>query len=192
VLRAWLGPAAVVLALVATGCTVSVPGNGAPRVPAAAAPVPGSSPEPPTPATPPGPRSGLDVDPLPDECLLNAAEFGELVGSTVRPPVQGSVQREDGSRSAACVAIDGTEPIAMINVYTVRSGTPADYVRAGPAGRRDLPGVGDAAAVIDTATGPTMQLASPRYLVTILVAGRVPTDDAWRSAASAALSRLPA
>ena len=175
-----------VVALAATGCTVAVPGSGVatpPGVEATQAPVP---------ATPPGPRSGLDVDPLPDECLLNAAEFGDLVGATVRPPVQGSVQRDDGSRSTACVAVDGAEPIAMINVYTVRAGTPADYVRAGPAGRRDLQDVGDAAAVIDTATGPTMQLASPRYLVTILVAGRVPSDDAWRSAAVAALSRLPA
>ena len=34
--------------------------------------------EAPVPAPPPGPRSGLDVDPLPDECLLNAAEFGDL------------------------------------------------------------------------------------------------------------------
>ena len=175
-----------VVALAATGCTVTVPGSGAATtagVEAAEAPVP---------ATPPSPRSGLDVDPLPDECLLNAAEFGELAGATVRPPLQGSVQRDDGSRSAACVAVTGTEPIAMINVYTVRSGTPADYVRAGPPGRRDLKDVGDAAAVIDTAAGPTMQLASPRDLVTILVAGRLPSDDAWRSAAAAALSRLPA
>jgi hypothetical protein len=180
---------------VATGCTVTIPGDGVPAPPtvaAAATPVPGTSPEPTPPAAPPGPRSSLDVDPLPDECLLNAAEFGDLVGATVRPPAQGSVQRDDGSRSAACVAVAGTEPIAMINVYTVRSGSPADYIRAGPAGRRDLPGVGELAAVIDTATGPALQLASPRYLVTIVVAGRVPSDDAWRTAAAAALSRLPA
>jgi hypothetical protein len=191
--RAWLGAVAVVLAVTAAGCTTVVPGNGV-AAPSAgeAAPPPGVAPPPqPVPTTPAGPRSGLDVDALDDECLLNAAEFGDLVGVAVRPPTQGSVERGDGSRSSSCVATTGTEPVAMINVYAVRSGTPADYVRAGPAGRRDLPGVGEAAAVIDTATGPTLQLASPRYLVTILVDGRVPSDDAWRAAAAAALSRLP-
>jgi hypothetical protein len=89
------------------------------------------------------------------------------------------------------VATRGREPVAMINVYGVLSGTPADYVRAGgTAGRRELPGVGEAAVVIDTQTGPTMQLASPRYLVTILVSGGTPSDEAWRAAAEAALSRL--
>jgi hypothetical protein len=173
------------------GCTVAVPGHGASAPPAAAAPLAGTPPAPTAPPPPAGPRSGLDVDSLPDECLLNAAEFGDLVGVVVRPPAQGSVQRDDGPRSSSCVATSGTEPLAMINVYGMRSGTPADYVRTGPAGRRDLPGVGEAAIVIDTATGPTLQLASPRYLVTILVTGRVPSDDAWRTAAAAALSRLP-
>lgn len=164
-----------------------VPGEPAP---ASAAPAgTGGAPA----AAPPAERSGLEADVVEDECLLNAAEFGALVGVAVHPPEQGTVQRPDGSRSSSCVATAGTEPVAMINVYGVRSGSPADYVRAGgAAGRREIPGVGDAAVVIDTATGPTLQLASARYLVTVLVAGRTPSDEAWHTAAAAALSRLPA
>jgi hypothetical protein len=177
-----------VLAVAAAGCTTVVPGSAeaaSPVVPAAS-----SAQQEPAPAPP---RSGLDVDPVDDECLLDAAEFGALIGEAVRPPEQGSVRRGDGSSSSSCVATSGSEPLAMINVYGVRSGTPADYVRTGTAGgRRELAGVGEAAAVIDTRTGPTLQLASPRYLVTILVSGRTPSDDAWRTAATAALSRLPA
>jgi hypothetical protein len=193
VLRAWLGATAVVLAVAVAGCTAVVPGNGVAATPIGR-PAPSSgaaSPPHPAPTVPVGPRSGLDVDALTNECLLNAAEFGDLVGTAVRPPVQGSVERSDGSRSSSCVATTGNAPLAMINVYTVLADTPADYVRAGPTGRRELPGVGEAAAVIDTATGTTLQLASPRYLVTILVGGRAPSDDAWRTAAAAALSRLP-
>ncbi len=180
----------VVLAA-AAGCTATVPGTAAPAPPVVvdATPSPSSAPA----APPPGPRSGLDVDVLPDECLLNAAEFGALVGRPVRPPEQSTVRRENGSTSSGCVATADGEPVAMMNVYGVRTGTPADYVRAAPpGGRRELPGVGEAAAVIDTATGPTLQLAGERYLVTILVSGATPSDDAWRAAAEAALSRLPA
>ncbi len=180
----------VVLAIAVTGCTTVVTGRGVaapPTVPATTAP---SSPAPP--ASPAPSRSGLDVDVLSDECLLNASEFGALVGEAVRPPAQDSVDRGDGSSGSSCVATASNEPVAIINVYRVRSGTPADFVRAGaPGGRRELSGVGEAAAVVDTQTGPTLQLASPDYLVTILVAGRTPTDDAWRTAATAALSRLP-
>jgi hypothetical protein len=174
--------------LVAAGCTTVVAGSPAP----AAVPEPalGESTYPPTEA--PGPRSGLDADVLPDECLLNASEFGDLVGVAVEPPEQGTVERSDGSSSASCVATADSEPVAMINVYAVESGTPADYVRTGGgAGRRELPDVGAAAVVIDTTTGPTLQLAGPQYLVTILVSGSTPSDDAWRAAAQAALSRLP-
>jgi hypothetical protein len=193
--QAWLVKACAALAvgalpLAGTACTTVVPGSAT----AAPAPGQGDSSRPDAldpPAVPAGPRSGLDVDVLPDECLLNAAEIGDLVSVAVQPPEQGTVDRSDGSRSASCVATAGADPVAMINVYAVRSGTSADYVRAGgTAGRRDLPGVGEAAVVVDTATGPTLQLASPRYLVTILVAGRTPSDDAWRAAAEAALSRL--
>jgi len=135
---------------------------------------------------------GLDADVLADECLLTAVELGELVDRPVRPPEQGTVDRRDGSRSAGCVVIAESGPVALVNVYGVRTGTPADYVRAADAGgRRELPGVGAGAAVIGTAAGPTLQLASERHLVTILVSGGVPSDEEWRAAAEAALSRLP-
>jgi hypothetical protein len=182
------------LPLAVTGCTTVVPGAPA-AVPAPSVggpPLPGEPSPPAGPPGPPGPRSGLDADVLADECLLNAAEFGDLVGVPVQPPEQGTVERGDGSRSASCVATADSQPVAMINVYGVRSGSPADYVRADDgAGRRELSGVGEAAVVIDTATGPTLQLAGPQYLVTILVSGPAPSDDAWRTAAQAALSRLP-
>jgi hypothetical protein len=188
--------AAGVSAVVLSGCTQVVAGSGGaapPRVPAITS-VPSTAPSPSgAPQTgPPAARSGLEIDVLDDECLLNASEFGELVGTAVRPPVQGSVTRGDGSTSASCVATAGDEPLAMVNVYRVESGTPAEYVRAaGSGGRREISGAGEAAVVIDTQTGPTMQLASPAFLVTILVSGRTPGDDAWRAAALAALSRLP-
>jgi hypothetical protein len=189
------GLAVTALALTA-GCTSVVPGSASaapPTVPREPAVAPTTVTPSPTPGAPPGPRAGLDADPFPDECLLNASEFGALVGAPVRPPEQGTVRRSDGSSSSSCVATADHEPAAMINVYTVKSGTPADYVRAGgTAGRHELPGVGDAAVVVETETGPTLQLASPRYLVTILVAGSTPSQEQWRAAALAALGRLPA
>jgi hypothetical protein len=162
---------ALVLPLLGAGCTSLVAGS----------------------ATAAGPRiDGLDADVLADECLLTAAELGELVDLPVEPPKQGAVDRGDGSRSAACVVTAGPEPVALVNVYGVRTGTPADYVRAADAaGRRELPGIGAGAAVLGTAAGPTLQLAGKRYLVTILVSGSVPSDDEWRAAAEVALSRLP-
>jgi hypothetical protein len=163
---------ALVLPLTGAGCTTVVTGAAA----AAAAPR----------------IDGLAADVLTDECLLTAAELGELVDLPVQPPEQGAVDRGDGSRSAACVVTAGAEPVALVNVYGVRAGAPADYVRAaGAAGRRELTGVGAGAAVMGTAAGPTLQLAGERYLVTILVSGSVPSDEEWRAAAEAALSRLP-
>jgi hypothetical protein len=165
----------VVLALASTlagsGCTTVVAGSAAP-----------------------GPRVvGLDPDVVADECLLTTAEAGELVDLAVEPPQQSSVDRGDGSQGAACVVTSDAEPVALVNVYAVRSGTPGDYVRAtGAAARRELPGVGAGATVIGTAAGPALQLAGGTYLVTILVSGSVPTDEEWRAAAGAALTRLPA
>jgi hypothetical protein len=163
---------ALVLPLAGAGCTTVVPGS----------------------ATSAGTRiDGLDADVLADECLLTAVEFGELVDLPVQPPEQGTVDRGDGSRSAGCVVTTESGPVALVNVYGVRTGTPTDYVRAADAaGRRELAEVGAGAAVIGTAAGPTLQLASERYLVTILVSGGVPSDDEWRAAAEIALSRLPA
>lgn len=177
------------LAFALVGCTRVVPGSPVAAPPPVAA---GSSAPATTSAQPAAPRGGLDVDVVAGECLLNASEFGALVGEAVRPPEQGTVRRGDGSVSSSCVATAGTEPVAMINIYSVQSGTPADFVRAGaPDGRHELAGVGEAAMLVDTHTGPTLQLASPRYLVTILVAGRTPSEETWRTAAAAALSRLP-
>ena len=155
------------------GCTTLVAGS-------AAAPPPSA------------PPAGLQADVLPDECLLTPAELADLVDLPVAALEQGTVERADGSRSGGCTARAGSEPVALVNVYGVRSGSPADYVRAGEsAGRRELAGVGEAAVVIGTAAGPALQLAGPRHLVTILVSGRAPSDDEWRAAAEAALARLP-
>jgi hypothetical protein len=172
--------AAAALPLIGTGCTAVVPGS-------ATAATRGSIQE-------SGSHSGLlDADVLADECLLTTAELSELVDVPVERPEQGTVDRADGSRSAGCMVTAGTEPVALLNVYAVRSGTPADYVRASrAAGRRELAGVDGGAAVIGTAAGPTLQLAGERYLVTILVSGHTPSDEEWRAAAEAALSRLPA
>lgn len=181
--------ATIMFALVASGCTQVVTGAGAAgRDSNAASPTPEASP----PAAPAGPRSTLEVDPIDDECLLNASEFGALVGSAVRPPAQSTVSRGDGSAGSSCVAVTDGEPVAMINVYRPDSGTPAEYVRAGGTeGREEISGVGEAAVVIGTETGPTLQLAGESFLVTILVSGSTPDEDAWRDAATAALSRLP-
>jgi hypothetical protein len=133
----------------------------------------------------------LDADVLADECLLDATQLGALLDRPVRAE-QAVVRRADGTRSTSCYAgpADGPrEPLAAINVYRVRAGTPAEVVRA--ASGRALPGLGEAATLLETAAGPTLQVASPRFLVTLLVQGRSPPDDAWRAAARAALARLP-
>jgi hypothetical protein len=176
--RTWSAALLVVaLAVSPAGCTQVVPGAGAPREPVVA-------------VTPPTSRGGLVADPVADECLLDASEFGALVGRAVRPPRTSTVTRADGTTASSCVALAGSGPVGMINVYGVRDATPAERVRA--AGRRLLDGVGEAAAVVDTATGPALQLATRTYLVTILVTDRKPSDAAWRTAATAALTRLPA
>ncbi len=132
---------------------------------------------------------------LADECLLDPAQLTALLGTPVRAPEQTVVRRDDGSRSSACsVTAEGDPaPLAAINVYRVRTGTAEQFVRAGAGGRAVGVGrAGRAAVVIDTAAGPTLQVAGARFLVTVVVHGRAPADDAWRAAARAALSRLPA
>ncbi|MHA6794168.1 hypothetical protein ACVGVM_11760 [Pseudonocardia bannensis] len=178
---------AVLAALVTPGCTHTVDG-----VPAAAAGPPSATTRGVAPA---GPRTGLDADVVSDECLLDATQFAALLGEPVLEPENLTVHRGDGSSGTSCWAhaAEGfPTPIGAINVYTVRTGTPADFVRAAPAGRRrDLPGAGEAAALVDTGSGPTLQLASPRYLVTIIVLrDRGPADEVWRAAARQALARL--
>ena len=133
----------------------------------------------------------LQSDVLADECLLDAGQFGTLLGRRVRAE-QSVVRRDDGTRSTSCYAgaVDGPPtPLAALNVYRVQSGTPADLVRA--SGGRALEGAGEAATVLETAGGPTLQVAGRSFLVTLVVQGRSPPDAAWRAAARAALARLP-
>ncbi|GAA3232055.1 hypothetical protein GCM10017691_26340 [Pseudonocardia petroleophila] len=183
---------AALLVLGAAACSTAVPGAGR-----AAAPVVTDAPvvtgAPGTTGPPPGPRSALDADVVDDECLLDAVAFSALLGEPVLPPEQTAVTRADGSRPTSCVATStGGEPLAAINVYATRTGTPADFVRAAPPqGRRELSGVGEAASLVDTAPGVTLQLAGPRYVVTVAVLDGAPSDDAWRAAARAALAALP-
>lgn len=196
----------IVLGLVvlgaAAGCATVVPGSGHPATPVPPAPTSTTSPgtqnpgtPAPDPATPGPPRSGLAADVLDDECLLDAIEFSALLGRPVLPPEQGDVPRPDGASSSACFvdsAAGSPEPLAAVNVYTPRSGTPAEFVRGGPPqGRRELSGVGEAAVLVDTAPGSTLQLAAPRHVVTITVLDGTPSDGAWRAAAAAALAALP-
>ena len=131
---------------------------------------------------------------LADECLLDARQLAALLGRPVRAPAQSVVRRDDGSRSSSCYvapAEGDPAPSAAINVYRVRTGTPAQFVSAGAPGGRRLTGIGEAAAVLDTVAGPTLQVASARFVVTVAVQGREPGDAAWRAAARAALARLP-
>jgi len=136
----------------------------------------------------------LQSDVLADECLLDAGQLAALLGRPVRAPAQSVVRRDDGSRRAGCYVVPaegGAAPVVAINVYRVRSGTPAQFVATRSAGGRRLAGIGEAATVLDTAAGPTLQVASARFVVTVVVRGRDPGDAAWRAAARHALARLP-
>ncbi len=181
----------------AAGCTSVVTGQGraAPDLAVSgpstsAETIPTGAPTDAAPAT----RSSLAADVVADECLLDALGFSALLGTPVLPPEQSEVTRDDGSSSSSCVAESARSaaPLAAVNVYEPRIGTPAEFVRAGtPRGRRDLPGVGEAAVLVDTAPGVTLQLAGSRYVVTIAVLDGAPPDDTWRAAATAALATLP-
>lgn len=192
------GRAAAALALAAlaatAACSTTVAGAGRAADPgpvAAEAPDPSAAP----PTGPAPERSALSSDVVDDECLLDALEFTALLDRSVLPPEPGELVRPDGTRVTSCVASSASAfptPLAAINVYEPRTGTPADFVRAAPAaGRRDLPGAGEAAVLIDTAPGLTMQLAGARHVVTIAVLDGAPSDAAWTAAATAALAALP-
>lgn len=163
-------------------CTQTVTGTAAPAAPDV--PVLVSTP---TVALSSG--GGLIADTVQNECLLNASEFARLLGRAVRPPTQDTVPRGDGTSGSSCVVTAGAEPIAMINIYQPRAGAPDEYVNTT---QHPLAGLGDAAGVVVTAAGPMLQLAAHGYLVTILVSEGEPADEAWRAAATAALTRLPA
>ena len=201
---------ALVLAAAGAGCSRVVAGTPTAAPPHAfpvtaappstvAAAVPGAADAPPATVAPPpaGPgaaAAALEPDVVANECLLDAAQLTALLGRPVRAPEQSVVRRDDGSRSSSCytASAQGAGPAAAINVYRIRSGTPAAYVRAAAAGGRALAGAGEAAAVLDTAAGPTLQVAGRRYVVTVAVEGAEPDDAAWRTAARAALARLAA
>jgi hypothetical protein len=201
--RRW-GLLLVALGLLVAACSRAVLGTpsavagGAAEGPAAAPALaqPSSSAPPSAAATAGGAPSvarapALRSDVLADECLLDAAQFGVLVGRPVRAE-QAEVRRADGTRSTSCYAAAVDEPgapLAAINVYEVRAGTPAEFVRV--AGGRPLSGAGEAATLLETAAGPTLQVASAAFLVTLVVQGPSPPDRAWRTAARSALARLP-
>ncbi|WP_346270428.1 hypothetical protein [Pseudonocardia sp.] len=175
----------LLLVVVSSGCARTIAGN------AVAEPLPTTGTAVAAPARSTGPV--LLGDAVRDECLLDAAELAALLDAPVDPPENRTTTRADGTTARGCTAAatEGDPPaLAAVNVYGVRDGAPADVVRAG-LGRRELSEVGDAAAVVDTASGPTMQIASRKYLVTIAVAERRPSDAQWRAAGRAALSRLP-
>jgi hypothetical protein len=162
-------PQILLLLFLLSGCAVTVPGRAVPEPTPAPAPAP-------APAT-------LVADVLADECLLDADGFALLLESPVAPPANGGAPR-----SCATATTRGTpQALAAINVYGVRGGTPVDLLRSG----RPLTGLGDAAVVVETAGGPTLQVASGRYLVTIAVAERDPDDLRWRTAGARALAALP-
>jgi hypothetical protein len=191
------------LAAAAGGCTRAVAGTpvAAPQDalpltatvtpgPPAAGP-PGGTARDPTPTTP----VALQPDVLADECLLDAGQLAALLGRPVRAPAQSVIRWHDGSRRTGCyvaAAGGGAAPVAAINVYRVRTGTPAQFVATRAAGGRRLTGIGEGATVLDTVAGPTLQVASGRFVVTVVVRGRDPGDAAWRAAARHALARLPA
>lgn len=179
--------------LFAAGCTSVVPGAGQAAGPVAVT----GTPTPPATSSAPSsePQSALAADVLPDECLLDALGFSALLDEPVLPPEQTEIVRGDGTSTSSCFANStrgAPEPLGAVNVYEPRTGTPAEFVRAAaPEGRRELTGVGEAAALVDTAPGETLQLAAPRYLVTIAVLDGTRSDDAWRAAGAAALAALP-
>jgi hypothetical protein len=133
----------------------------------------------------------LVADPVGDECVLNAAQVTALIGEPADRTAMTSIPGADGRSARGCVAFRGENQLVLMNVYRVRDAGPADAVRDGPAeGRRFLDGVGEDAAVVDSRVGPILQVAGRRFLVTIAVAGHVPSDDAWRTAGKAALDRV--
>ncbi|WP_214404309.1 hypothetical protein [Pseudonocardia lacus] len=135
------------------------------------------------------PSFALVADPVADECVLSAPEAEALIRLPVERTAMTSIPGPDEVPAPGCVAFQGENQQVLMNVYEVRSGTPADAVRARD-GLRAIDGVGEAAGVVMARTGPTLYVAGNRFLVTIAVAFREPSDDAWRAAGRAALDRV--
>jgi len=167
-----VGPAVLVAVLVLGGCAVSVPGRAVPEPAAVASSAPPAASRSPT----------LVADVLADECLLDADGFALLLEAPVEPPATGGEPR-----ACTTAATRGTpRALASVNVYGVRDGSPVDLLRSG----RELVGVGDAARVVETVGGPTLQIAAGEHLVTIAVAEREPDDGRWAEAAARAVAAL--
>ena len=129
----------------------------------------------------------LTADALADECLLDASGFAALLGGPVGKPAEAAVIRPDGSATRSCYAVSragSPTPTAAINVYGLNRGTPAAFVRAA-AGGRPLSGVGEAAVLLDTVGGTTLQVATSRYLVTVNIVDASPSAERWRAAGKA-------
>lgn len=191
----WAAVLAVLVVALAS-CTTTVAGSGGPAsdipVPTIDSSVPPpvltTVPEQSATSAPPATRAALAPDVVDDECLLDASAVGALAGAAVRPPRQ----RTDADGSSCVAESSGGTPVATVDVYEPRTGSPADFVRGGPqTGRRPLDGAGEAAVVVDTAPGSVLQVAGARYVVTIAVLDGTPSDDAWRTAARTALEALP-
>ncbi|MDN5914591.1 MAG: hypothetical protein L0I76_05705 [Pseudonocardia sp.] len=172
----------------------AAPRSGTPRPAAPRSESPGL-PEPNSagPGTPvPGVAGPLTSDVVPDECLLDAKGFGALLGTSVPAPANHEVTRPGGATTRSCFATASSgspAATAAVNVYRVNAGAPLAFLRAAT-GSRPLPGIGDGAVLVDTVGGPTLQIATPRLLVTIAAADRSPSDDAWRAAGRAAVATL--
>jgi hypothetical protein len=137
------------------------------------------------------PAVSLVADPVNDECVLNAAEVQALIGAQVDRTGMTTVPGADGRPVRGCVAARGDSQLVLMNVYRVRGGTPADAVHsADGADRRFLDGVGEAAAIVPARTGPALQVAGKRFLVTLEAGYLTPSDDAWRVAGRIAIDRV--
>jgi hypothetical protein len=133
----------------------------------------------------------LVADPVPDECVLTAAEVQALIGAQVDRTMMTTVPGADGRPLRGCVAARGENQLVLMNVYRVRGGTPTDAVHsADGADRRFLDGVGEAAVIVPARTGPALQVAGKRYLVTLEAGYLNPTDEAWRVAGQTAIDRV--
>ena len=172
-----------------SAATATATGTGAPRTSFPTASVLGQRAKDQEPA-PEGPAVELVADPTEDECVLTASEVQALVGAPVERTTMTSIPGVDERPNRGCVAVEGENQLVLMNVYRVRSGTPADAVRGPADGRRPLDGVGEAAAIVAGRVGPSLQAAGQRHLVTLAVAYVDPSDDAWRAAGRAALARL--
>ncbi|MEQ3552567.1 hypothetical protein WIS52_19000 [Pseudonocardia nematodicida] len=151
---------------------------------------PGKAPAPRTPTAPATPPP-LTADVVDDECLLDDAALTGLLGAAPdAPAANGVVARPDGTRIRACFAAGGPATVS-VNVYAANRGTPAERVRAA-AGARPLSGTADGtvAALLDTVAGTALQVGTARHLITVAVDGHAPSDEAWRTAARAAVARL--